>query len=144
MLFVKISKMKVHQPGYRFSIDKSRFYDFLFLFFSLSLSPFLSFFFSSSSSSSSSSFSSFFFLFFLSSSFSFFFFFFLSFSASPSLFSSLSVLWLLAEAKFFFYIFRSSRPVVMPPGRGTHWNVSTAFIASTPRGTMVALLTARI
>ncbi|KAL5852189.1 hypothetical protein ACOSQ3_007307 [Xanthoceras sorbifolium] len=110
MLFVKSSKTEVHQPGYRFSFDYrgSR-----FLFLSLSLSPTLSFslsfLFSSSSSSSSSSF--FFFLFFFS--------FFLSRSLL-SLFSALSVWWLLAEAKFFFYIFRSSRPVVVPPGRGTH------------------------
>ncbi|KAL5781554.1 hypothetical protein ACOSP7_006583 [Xanthoceras sorbifolium] len=126
MLFVKNSKTKVYQPGYRFSIDKLRFYDFLFLFLSLSLSPFLSFFLSSSSSSSSSS----------------FFFFLLSLGLS-SLFSSLSVLWLLGKLNFFLYF-----SVVATCGRGTHWSFSTAFIASTPRGTMVtlvvALLTARI
>ncbi|KAL5749219.1 hypothetical protein ACOSP7_023822 [Xanthoceras sorbifolium] len=43
---------------------------------------------------------------------------------------------------------QSSRPVVAPPGRVAHWSSSTAFIASTPRGALVALvvamLTARI
>ncbi|KAL5781869.1 hypothetical protein ACOSP7_006898 [Xanthoceras sorbifolium] len=76
-------------------------------------------------------------------------FFSLFFSLLP--FSSSSFLLFLASARsflFFFIQIGSSRPVVAPSGRDTHWKASTTFIAITHRGTMialvVALLTARI
>ncbi|KAL5822897.1 hypothetical protein ACOSQ4_020797 [Xanthoceras sorbifolium] len=117
ILFVKIPKTKVHQPGYRFSFDKSRFHDFLFLSFpflftytSFSLFP-LHFLLPSSSSS---------FFFLLSLLSFFFFFFFLFFSRSLlSLLSVLCVFWLLREATLFFIFFLAIATVVATCGRAT-------------------------
>ncbi|KAL5777422.1 hypothetical protein ACOSP7_010348 [Xanthoceras sorbifolium] len=123
-----MSKTGVHQPGYRF-LSTIAFLGFLFPF------PFLLLLF--------------FFFFFSSSSFSLLpllLLLFFSFSSSFGL--SLSVLFSVlfrgfSQKPIFFYIsFRSSRPVVAPPGCIAHWSNSTAFIASTPRGALVALVVA--
>ncbi|KAL5829553.1 hypothetical protein ACOSQ3_019021 [Xanthoceras sorbifolium] len=92
--------------------------------FSFLLLPLLFFFFSSSSSSFSLSLS----LLFLSFPFSHVF--------SSLTFSGCFLQKLHSRLFFFFFIkFRSSLPVVTPPGHVTHWRNFTAFITINHRGT---------